>query len=46
MGHRQLAAAYLAALPDPARREAATEALSELDRDVGLPRLGGRIAAG
>jgi hypothetical protein len=43
--HADLAAAYLAALPDPARREAATEALGELGRAVGLPRLGARIAA-
>jgi hypothetical protein len=43
--HAELAAAYLAALPDPARREAATEALGELGRAVGLPRLGARITA-
>jgi hypothetical protein len=43
--HAELAAAYLGVLPDPARREAATEALGELGRAVGLPRLGARIAA-
>jgi hypothetical protein len=42
--HAELAAAYLAAWPDPARRDAATEALGELGRAVGLPRLGARIA--
>jgi|Tabmets5t2r1_1033131.scaffolds.fasta_scaffold03432_1 hypothetical protein len=42
--HAELAAAYLAALPDPARREAATAALGELGRAVGLRRLGERIA--
>jgi hypothetical protein len=44
--HAELAAVYLAALADPARREAATAALGELGRAVGLPRLGARIAAG
>jgi hypothetical protein len=42
--HAELAAAYLAAWADPARREAATEALGELGRAVGLRRLGARIA--
>ena len=42
--HAELAAAYLAAWPDPARRDAATEALGELGRAVGLRRLGPRIA--
>ena len=42
--HAELAAAYLAAWPDPARRDAATEALGELGRAVGLRRLGARIA--
>jgi hypothetical protein len=40
----ELAAAYLAAWADPARRDAATEALGELGRAVGLRRLGARIA--
>jgi hypothetical protein len=40
----ELAAAYLAAWPDPARRDAATEAFGELGRSVGLRRLGARIA--
>jgi hypothetical protein len=42
--HAELAASYLAALPDPARREAATEALGELGRTVGLGRLAIRLA--
>jgi hypothetical protein len=42
--HAELVAAYLAALSDPARRDAATEALGELGRAVGLRRLGERIA--
>ena len=42
--HAELAAAYLAAWPDPARRDAATDALGELGRAVGLRRLGPRIA--
>jgi hypothetical protein len=42
--HAELAAAYLATWPDPARHDAATEALGELGRAVGLPRLGERIA--
>jgi hypothetical protein len=42
--HAELAAAYLAAWADPARRDAATEALGELGRMVGLRRLGDRIA--
>jgi hypothetical protein len=42
--HAELAAAYLAAWADPARRDAATEALGELGRAVGLARLGARIA--
>jgi hypothetical protein len=41
--HAELAAAYLAAWPDPARRDAAAEALGELGRAVGLKRLGARI---
>jgi hypothetical protein len=41
--HAELAAAYLAALPDPPRRDAATHALGELGRAVGLGRLGARI---
>jgi hypothetical protein len=41
--HGELAAAYLAAWADPARRDAATEALGELGRAVGLRRLGARI---
>jgi hypothetical protein len=40
----ELAAAYLAASAHTARRDAATEALAELGRTVGLPRLGERIA--
>jgi hypothetical protein len=43
--HAELAAAYLAAWPEPARRDAATEALGELARAVGLRRLGPRIAS-
>jgi hypothetical protein len=35
--HAELAAAYLAAWPDPARHHSATEALGELGRAVGLP---------
>jgi hypothetical protein len=42
--HAGLAVAYLAAWTDPARRDAATEALGELGREVGLGRLGVRIA--
>jgi hypothetical protein len=42
--HAELAAAYLAAWPDRARRDAAGEALGELGRAVGLQRLGARIA--
>jgi hypothetical protein len=42
--HAELAAAYLAAWADPARHDAATEALGELGRAVGLRRLGARIA--
>lgn len=42
--HAELAAAYLAAWADPARRDAATEALGELGRAVGLRRLGTRIS--
>jgi hypothetical protein len=42
--HAELAAAYLAAWPDPARHAAATEALGELGRAVGLRRLGQCIA--
>jgi hypothetical protein len=42
--HAELAAAYLAAWPDPARRDRASEALGELGSAVGLPRLGARIA--
>jgi hypothetical protein len=41
--HAELAAAYLAARADPAGRDPATEALGELGRAVGLPRLGPRI---
>ena len=41
--HAELAAAYLAAWPDPARRDAATEALGAIGRAVGLRRLGPRI---
>jgi hypothetical protein len=44
--HAELAAAYLAAWADPARRDATTEALGELGRTVGLRRLGERIAPG
>jgi hypothetical protein len=43
--HAELAAAYLTAWPDPARRDAASEALGELGRAVGLPRLGTRLAS-
>jgi hypothetical protein len=43
--HAELAAVYLTALADPARHEAATEALGELGRAVGLRRLGERIAS-
>jgi hypothetical protein len=42
--HAELAAAYLAAWADPARRDAATEALAELGRTVGCGRLAQRIA--
>jgi hypothetical protein len=42
--HAELAAAYLATWADPARRDAATEALAELGRTVGLGRLAQRIA--
>ena len=41
----ELAAAYLAAWGDPARRDEATQALGELGRAVGLRPLGARIAA-
>jgi hypothetical protein len=43
--HAELAAAYLTAWPDQARRDAASEALGELGRAVGLPRLGTRLAS-
>jgi hypothetical protein len=43
--HAELAAAYLAAWADPAGRDAATEALGELGRAVGLRRLGTRLAS-
>jgi hypothetical protein len=43
--HVEVAATYLAAWPDPTRRDAATEALGELGRVVGLRRLGTRIAS-
>jgi hypothetical protein len=43
--HAELAAAYLAAWGDPARHDAATQALAELGRAVGLRRLGARIGA-
>jgi hypothetical protein len=43
--HAELAAAYLAAWADPARHDAATEALGELGRAVALRRLGERIAS-
>jgi hypothetical protein len=39
LGHAERAAAYLAAWADPARRDAATEALNELARAVGLGRV-------
>jgi hypothetical protein len=42
--HAELAAAYLAAWPYPARHDAASEALVELGRAVGLRRLGTRLA--
>jgi hypothetical protein len=42
--HAEQAAAYLAAWADPARRHAASKALGELGRAVGLGRLGARIA--
>jgi hypothetical protein len=42
--HAERAAVYLAAWADPARRDAATEALGELGRAVGLRRLVARIA--
>jgi hypothetical protein len=41
----ELAAAYLSAWGDPARRDEATEALGGLGRAVGLRRLRARIAA-
>jgi hypothetical protein len=44
--HAELAAAYLAAWPDPARHDAASEALAELGRALGLRRLGARLARG
>ena len=44
--HGELAAAYLGAWADPARRDAATDALGELGRAVGLPRLAPRISRG
>jgi hypothetical protein len=40
----ELAAAYLTAWPDPAHRERASDALGELGRAIGLPRLAARIA--
>jgi hypothetical protein len=43
--HAELAAAYLAAWADPARHDAATQALGELGRAVGLRRLHARIVA-
>jgi hypothetical protein len=43
--HAELAAAYLGAWADPARHDAATDALGELGRAVGLRRLDARIAA-
>jgi SOS response associated peptidase (SRAP) len=42
--HAELAVTYLTAWTDPARRDAATEALGELGRAVGLRRLSARIA--
>ena len=42
--HAELAAAYLAAWPDAASRDAASDELGELGRVVGLRRLGARIA--
>jgi hypothetical protein len=42
--HAELAAAYLAAWAEPAHHDAATEALGELGRAVGLARLGQRLA--
>ena len=42
--HAELAAAYLAAWADPARRGATSEALAELGRAVGPCRLGDRLA--
>lgn len=42
--HAELAAAYLTAWPDPARCDRASEALGELGRAIGLPRLAARIA--
>jgi hypothetical protein len=41
--HAELAAAYLAAWPDTARHEAASEALAELGRALGLRGLGARL---
>jgi hypothetical protein len=41
----ELAAAYLVAWADPARHDAATQALCELGRAVGLRRLEARVAA-
>jgi hypothetical protein len=43
--HAELAAAYLAAWADQARRDAATDALGEFGRMVGLRRLGARLSA-
>jgi hypothetical protein len=43
--HAEVAATYMAAWPDPTRRDAATDALGELGRAVGLRRLGTRIAS-
>jgi hypothetical protein len=43
--HAEWAAAYLAAWADPARRDAASEALGELRRAVGLVRPGARKPA-
>jgi hypothetical protein len=42
--HAELAAAHLAAWPDPARQDAAVEALAELGRAIGFRGLGARLA--
>jgi hypothetical protein len=42
--HAELAAAYLAAWADPARRDAASEALGELVHNLGLRRLPERLS--